>query len=50
MTILETLILGSYLFTVGVYKYLSAKIDKFINNHLKHVDERLARLENFHKK
>jgi hypothetical protein len=44
MGILETLTLGSYLFTGWVYRELL----KLKNNHIKHIHERLAYLESFH--
>ncbi len=50
--LLEKLLLGAYLFTAGcygwawvLYKSLAAKITHLHTNHLHHLDERIAALE-----
>lgn len=52
MGLLETLVVGSYIWTYAVWRMLAAKIRKFAVNHLAHhakdikdLQERVGRLE-----
>lgn len=40
--VLFTLVVGSYLFTAWVYRTITSKLDRLVNNHLRHL-ERTAR-------
>jgi hypothetical protein len=42
---LFTLATGSYAWSALIYKWLSEKIDKIESNHLKHIEDRLRKLE-----
>lgn len=45
MGLVETLVLGSYVFTAWVYRSLKSKFDNLLGNHIKHIEERLDKLE-----
>ena len=41
-SLLTTLILGSYLFTVGAFLRLDRKLDRLLHNHILHLEKELA--------
>jgi len=45
MTLLDTLAIGSYLYTTAVFLYFRRKIDTILANHLKTIEKRLDQLE-----
>lgn len=45
MGILETLVVGGYLYTTAAFGWLFKRTDKLENNHIVHLEERVAKLE-----
>lgn len=45
MGFLETLVIGSYLYTTATFLYFRRKIDVILSNHLKAIETRLDKLE-----
>lgn len=39
MGLIETLLVGGYLYTTGVFLWLQDKLQKLSNNHLKHAED-----------
>lgn len=45
MGFLETLVVGSYLYSTAIFLYFRRKIDTILSNHLKSIIKRLDRLD-----
>ncbi len=45
MGIIETLVVGGYLYTTAAFAWLFRRTDKLESNHLVHLEERVAKLE-----
>jgi hypothetical protein len=45
MGLIETLVLGGYLYTTAAFVWLERKIATLHSNHIKHIHERLDELE-----
>lgn len=45
MGLLESLIIGSYVWTTGIAAWLSQRIDKTVSNHILHLSARVVELE-----
>lgn len=45
MGFLETLVIGSYMYSTAIFLYFRRKIDTLVSNHLKTIDKRLDKLE-----
>ena len=45
MGLLETLVLGSYVYTTSIVAWLNKKIDRAVSNHIKSLEARVTELE-----